>query len=229
MWGRRARLDEHWSHTCIRLTHQIKGVLKIWNMELIADTALRMYHSVAGHAARLPKEHFLYDLVRYNAVTSTGQRKIWGRPKDWDTRLKAFHPQDWWLLTSNRNLWKVLGHNSVAGRCWEFGMQSPQDRGRDLTLKWTAKFNSLMGSPVLGSFRDRTLLLIGTKQRTIDLVLGRGRACARPDTTTTTRPLLDHQKSAVRLPRRTELLHSRKQNKWSDSLRTSQQEDHMAP
>ena len=47
MWGPRARLDELWSHTCIRPTHQIKSTLKKWNIELVADTALKMYHSWA--------------------------------------------------------------------------------------------------------------------------------------------------------------------------------------
>ena len=47
MWGRRAKPDEQWSQFCIRLTHQIKITLQKWNVELVADTALRMYHSWA--------------------------------------------------------------------------------------------------------------------------------------------------------------------------------------
>jgi hypothetical protein len=34
-----------------------------------------------------------------------------------------------------------------------------------------------MGSPVLGCFRGRTLMLIGTQRRTVELVLGKGIPC----------------------------------------------------
>ena len=81
MWGRRARLDELWSHACIRLTHNIKITLKKWNVELVADTAMKMHHSWAGHAARLPREHFLHDLLRYRSRTDVGLRCVWGYAK----------------------------------------------------------------------------------------------------------------------------------------------------
>jgi hypothetical protein len=172
MWGRRARLDELWSHTCIRLTHQIKGMLKKWNIELIADTALGMYHSWAGHAARLPKAHFLHDLLRFMAVTDKGMRKAWGRPKDWDVKIKNSLGSDWWTFTTDREKWKGLGRNFVNGRCEEFGQADPEERRKDLPPRWTANFFALMGSPVLGSFQGRTLMLVGTHRRTVELVLG---------------------------------------------------------
>jgi hypothetical protein len=72
----------------------------------------------------------------------------------------------------------------MRGKCWATTLWQedagslvyPHHRteGRDLSPRWTAKFISLMGSPVLGSFQGRTLIMIGTKSRTVDLVLGRG-------------------------------------------------------
>lgn len=175
--GRRARLDELWSHTCIRLTHSIKRCLKRWDIELIADTALGLYHSWAGHAARLPKNHFLHDLLRYKAVTDAGKRRAWGRPKDWDVRIKDFHGQQWWLLATGRETWKRLGRNFMNERCEDFGVAEPITRGKDAGPKWTANFYILLGSPVLDSFCEQTLLLIGTRERTIELTLGRGTPC----------------------------------------------------
>ena len=177
MWGRRARLDELWSHACIRLKHNIKMSLKKWNVELVADTAMKMYHSWAGHAARLPKEHFLHDLLRYRSLTNEGLRCVWGRPKDWNVRLKDHHGSEWWLLASDRETWKRCGGDFVKGRCEDFGVVEPDTRGKDSGPTWKAGFFNLLGNPVLGSFRDRTLAMIGTRERTIQLVLGKGTPC----------------------------------------------------
>ena len=168
MWGRRARLDELWSHACIRLTHQIKMSLNTWSVELVADTAMKMYHSWAGHAARFPKEHFLHDLLRYRTVTNAGLRCVWGRPKDWNGRLKDHHGSEWWLLASDRDTWKV------KGRCEDFGLMEPDTQGKESGPTWKAGFFNLLGNPILSSFRDRTLAMIGTRERTIQLVLGKG-------------------------------------------------------
>jgi hypothetical protein len=146
MWGRRARLDELWSHTCIRLTHSIKRCLKRWDIELIADTALGLYHSWAGHAARFMKSHFLHDLLRYKAVTDAGKRRAWGRPKDWDVSIKDFHGQHWWHLATDRAAWRRLGRNFINERCDDFGVAEPTTRGRDAGPRWTANFYSLLGS-----------------------------------------------------------------------------------
>jgi hypothetical protein len=50
-------------------------MLKKWNIELIADAALGMYHSWAGHTARLPKTHFLQPRQRLVDLDD-GQRKL---------------------------------------------------------------------------------------------------------------------------------------------------------
>ena len=153
MWGRRARLDELWSHACIRLTHQIKMSLNTWSVELVADTAMNMYHSWAGHAARFPKEHFLHDLLRYRTVTNAGLRCVWGRPKDWNGRLKDHHCPEWWVLASDRDTWKV------KGRCEDFGLMEPDTRGKESGPTWKAGLFNLLGNPILDSFRDRTLAM----------------------------------------------------------------------
>ena len=129
MWGRRAKPDEQWGHFCVRLTHQIKVTLQKWNVELVADTALKMYHSWAGHAARLAPDHFLNDLIRYRSVSDTGLRKVLGRPKDWNCRLQDHHGLKWWRLSADRDTWKKFGKDFVKDRCETFGLPEPSARG----------------------------------------------------------------------------------------------------
>ena len=174
MWGRRAKPDEQWSQFCIRLTHQIKITLQKWNVELVADTALQMYHSWAVYAARLSSDYFLHDLIRYRSVADTGLRKVWGRPKDWNCRLQDHHGLKWWRLSADRDTWKRCGKDFVKDRCETFGLPEPSARGTNSGPTWRAGFFEVLGNPILGSFCDRHLTMIGTRERTVQLVLGRG-------------------------------------------------------
>ena len=174
MWGRRAKPDEQWSKFCNRLTHQIKVILQKWNVELVADTALKMYRSWAGHAARPSSDHFLHDLIRYRSVAETGLRKVWGRPQDWNCRLQDHHGLKWWRLSADRDTWKRSGKDFVKERCAIFGLPEPNARRTNSGPTWRAGFFEVLGNPILGSFCDRHLTIIGTRERTIQLVLGRG-------------------------------------------------------
>ena len=115
---------------------------------------MKMYHSWAGHAARLTKENLLHDLLRYRSLTNEGLRCVWGRPKDWNGRLKDHHGSEWWLLASDRETWKRCGGDFVRGRCEAFGVVEPDTRVKDSGPTWKAGFLNLLGNPVLGRARN---------------------------------------------------------------------------
>jgi hypothetical protein len=80
-------------------------------------------------------------------------------------------------MAEDRGTWKRLGKNFVNDRCEDFGINEPCKRGKDPGPRWTASFYSLLGSPSLDFFDKQTLTLIGSRERTVELTLGRGTPC----------------------------------------------------
>ena len=83
-------------------------------------------------------------------------------PKDWNVKLISHHGPEWWLLSSDRETWKHSGIDFVKGRCLDFGIMESVARGEDCGPSWKAGFFNLLGNPVLGSFRERILVMVGT-------------------------------------------------------------------
>ena len=98
-----------------------------------------------------------------------------GAPKkDWNCRLKDHHGLKWWRLTPDLEIWKKCGSDFVEDRCEDFGLPEPSARGTNSGPTWRARFFEVLGNPILGSFCDRNLTMIGARERTTQLVLGKG-------------------------------------------------------
>jgi hypothetical protein len=171
---RKPRPGEEYEAFVRRLTHWIRAKLTEWDVELVGHIALRLQHSWAGHAARLENNHFLHDLLRFVPRTSRGRRALWGRPTEWEWRLVDYHGVKWYDLAYDREVWRNMGWNFVAGRLWESGVDEV-----GLSAKapccWQAKFVKLLGNPLPLSLKGIRLVMVGSSELSMNLVLGKAK------------------------------------------------------